>query len=115
VATPERLSEQANVTVTGVVFQPFEPGTGDTAAVIVGGVLSTLTFAQALTEAPELSTAWPQIGCFAPSVLTTIGAVQVEIGYEPGVQLKLTVGSELNQPFAFGAGDTAAAMDGGTG
>ena len=47
-AIPERASEQVKVIVTGVVgIVPSGPGAGDTEAVIVGGVLSSLTVAHA--------------------------------------------------------------------
>ena len=56
-AMPERLSAQAKVTATGVMFQVFDCGAGDGVAVIEGGVMSKFTFAQALAERAELSVA----------------------------------------------------------
>ena len=76
-ATPERLSEHVKVTVAGVLFQPLPEGAGEAAAVIVGGVKSKFTVAQAVADKPEVSTALPQIDWFAPCVLTATGEGQV--------------------------------------
>ena len=59
VAIPARLSEQVNVTVTGVVFQ-IPLGAGDAVALIVGGVLSRLMVTHACADKPALSIAVPQ-------------------------------------------------------
>ncbi len=114
-AIPERLSEQANVTVTGVLFQPLPFAAGDWVAVMLGGVLSRLTVAHAVEDRPVLSTAWPQIDWLAPSALTATGDGQLASGLEPEAQVKLTVTSELFQPLEFGAGVTTAVMDGAAG
>jgi hypothetical protein len=60
-ATPDRESVQANVTVTSVLFHPFPFGTGDSVAVIVGAVSSKLTVATALAEFPAASVTLPMI------------------------------------------------------
>ena len=114
-AIPERLSEQANVTVTGVLFQPLPFTAGDWVAVMLGGVLSRLTVAHAVEERPVLSTALPQMDWLAPSALTATGDGQLASGLDPGAQVKLTVTSELFQPLEFGAGVMAAVMDGAAG
>ena len=116
VAIPERLSAQVNVTVTGVVFHPFGAGVGDATAVIVGGVLSRFIVAQAVAVSPELSVAWPQMDWPAPSELTTTGEAQLATWYDPAEQLNVSVGFELFQPLALGAGVTeATVMEGGIG
>ena len=45
---PESPSEQLNVITAGAVTTPFAPGTGDTVAVMAGGVLSMLSVVLAL-------------------------------------------------------------------
>jgi hypothetical protein len=47
-AMPESPSEQLNVITAGAVTTPFAPGTGDTVAVMAGGVLSMLSVVLAL-------------------------------------------------------------------
>lgn len=71
-ATPESASEQLKVIVTGVdVMIPFALGAGTTVCVIVGGVRSRFTVAQAGgDEFPAASTACPQKVCPLPSVAT---------------------------------------------
>jgi len=58
-ATPDRESEQLNVTVTFVLFQPAELAIGEALAEIVGGVLSILIFGLAVPATPALFTAVP--------------------------------------------------------
>jgi|SRR5271167_780268 len=58
VATPDKESEQAKVTVTGPVLMPLT-GVGVTVAVMVGGVLSKLTETLALAVFPATSVAVP--------------------------------------------------------
>jgi hypothetical protein len=103
------------MTLTGVLFQPFEFAVGVRLAVMVGGVLSRLTVAHALADNPVLSRAVPQMDCFAPSAVTVTGGEQLARGYVPGVQTKLTVGFTLFQPWAFGVGETVAAIMGAFG
>jgi hypothetical protein len=52
---------QVYVTVTGVVFQPLALGVGVTVAVIVGGVVLTLSVTLVEAEFPALSVAVPLI------------------------------------------------------
>ena len=61
-AIPERLSAHEKEIVTGVVVLiPFAPGVGETVAVIVGGVLSSLTVAHPAEDVfPAESVAAPQ-------------------------------------------------------
>jgi hypothetical protein len=59
--TPDKLSEQVKVTVTGVLFQPVAEASGDCVAVIVGGVKSKLTLTQAVAGSPAVSKALPQM------------------------------------------------------
>jgi hypothetical protein len=113
-ATPERLSVQAKVTVTGVLFQLAPLAAGEEVAVIVGGVSSKLTVAQAFAVRPLVSTALPQIDWLAACVLTTIGDWQLAMGFVPGVHVKVTVTLVSFQPLALGAGETEAVIDGGT-
>lgn len=47
-AMPESPSEQLNVITAGPVTTPFAPGTGETVAVIAGGVLSMFRVVLAL-------------------------------------------------------------------
>jgi hypothetical protein len=65
-------------------------------------------------ELPCVSTALPQICWFAACVVTGTGDGQVAIGYEPAVQVKVTVTVELFQPLPFGLGEAAAVMVGNT-
>jgi hypothetical protein len=113
VAIPESASEQVKVTVALPKLM-LPTGAGVTTAVIVGGVLSRLTFTVVVPVLPEVSVTVPLTGWFAPSVLTMTGEGQLCTGYEPAVHVKVTVTLELFQPFAFGAGERVAVMDGGT-
>ena len=67
----------AKVTVTGVLFQPLLLGLGVAVAVIIGGVIPIFSVTFAVLVFPALSVAVPVMTWFAPSVLTTMGAVQV--------------------------------------
>jgi len=59
-ATPDSVSEQVKVTVTGsVVLTPVEFGAGETEYVMTGGVVSMLTVALAVAVFPALSVASP--------------------------------------------------------
>jgi hypothetical protein len=90
-------------------------GVGVTTAVIVGAVSSRLTVSQAWDEElPCVSTAWPQIDWLAPCVVTWTGEGQVAIGYEPAVQVNVTVTVELFQPLLLGLGEAAALVVGRT-
>jgi len=59
-ATPDKLSAQLNDAVTLVLFQPAAFGNGESAVVIVGGVLSMLTVLEVLAVFPATSTAVPE-------------------------------------------------------
>src|SRR5258708_22555868 len=59
VATPDRLSLQANVTDTGDVNHPLGLTDGCVEMAMVGGVRSKLIFGQAEDESPAVSIAWP--------------------------------------------------------
>lgn len=66
--TPERVSEQENVTVTGTLFQPLTFAPGDLEPVIVGGERSMLmspTVADAVL--PALSVHVPVLDWPTPS------------------------------------------------
>jgi len=58
-ATPDGESEQWNVTVTFVLFQPAELAIGKALAVIDGGVLSMLTVTPVVAPTPALFVAVP--------------------------------------------------------
>ena len=58
VLIPDNASEHVKVTVTGtVLFQPFPFGRGETAALIIGTVLSIFKTTEALAVAPDASVA----------------------------------------------------------
>src|SRR5438445_503018 len=59
-ATPDTASAAANVTTTGVLFQPFALAAGDRVAVTTGGVLSMLRVTLAVCVFPALSAAVPE-------------------------------------------------------
>ena len=63
---PLVASEHVNVTVALVLFQPATFGTGLMVAVMIGGVLSRLTLADAEAVFPALSTAVPGNGLLGP-------------------------------------------------
>lgn len=115
VAIPERGSAQVNVTVTGDVFHPFKDDAGDAIAVIVGGVRSRFTVAQAVEERPLVSMAVPQNCWFAPSLETVTADGHELIGFVPGEQVYVTVTLLLFQPLEFGEGETDAITVGGVG
>lgn len=105
VATPDRASEQVKLTVAVVALMiPFAFGTGETVAVIAGGVLSILTVAVVLALFPALSLAVPDAVWPAPSAVSTAGAVQVATPDSASAQTKFTVTSVLFQPKALAAG-----------
>jgi|SRR5689334_8297757 len=56
-SVPESASLQVNVMVAGAVTTPFEPGSGETAAVMVGAVSSMLSVVLALAVCPAASVA----------------------------------------------------------
>ena len=67
---PLVTSVQVNVTVALALFQPAAFGAGVMVAVMVGGVLSRLIVAAVEAVFPALSTAVPEIACWAPSTAT---------------------------------------------
>lgn len=118
-ATPEppALSAQVKLTVTGVVlFQPAV-GTGFTAAMIVGAVLSILTVITLLGALtfPALSVTVCAVDeTDAPSALNIWSAGQAAIPEPPGsAQVKCTVTLLLYQPFDPVPDVTAAEIVGG--
>jgi len=59
-ATPDKLSAQRKLTVTGELFQLKEFGAGTCVAAIVGGVLSMLTGTETVVLFPARSMASPE-------------------------------------------------------
>ena len=62
---------------------------------------------------PAASTALPDTTCPVVSAERTTGPVQSATPLDASVQAKVTVGFELFQPAALGAGDTEGVMRGG--
>ena len=88
-----------NVTVTEVLFQPAAFGVGSTAAVIVGGVVSIETVADADAELPATSSTARETVRSAPSVDTTTGSGQPAPTPEPAsVHVNEIVTGALYQP-----------------
>jgi len=113
-AMPDKESEHVKLMVTGVdVLMPFAFGAGETAAVIVGAVLSMFRVTQKGAEVfPAASTACPQVDWFNPSVVTTTGEGHVCTPDPPSAQTKVTVALELFHPAEFGTGATEAVIVG---
>src|SRR5438445_529416 len=86
--------------VTDVVFHPAAFGAGDAVAVIRGAVLSMFSVTQACAVLPATSTAFPQNGWLAPSVLTGIDAGHVATPEPASEHVKLTTTLLLFQPAA---------------
>jgi len=107
--TPLRLSAQVKPTVTLELFQPAALAAGFEVAVMVGGVLSSLTVTDVVAVNPAVFRAVPEITRFAPSVETVTGA-EHELIPTLSEQLNVTVTSELSQPLALGNGLTVAVM-----
>ena len=59
-ATPDKVSEQANVTMTGPLFQAAALAAGDADAVIIGEEVSMLRVTLVEAELPALSVAVPE-------------------------------------------------------
>src|SRR5262249_26828864 len=109
-ATPESESVTVPVTVT---LDPLTvaPLTGEL-TVTTGGVLSTFKVTVANAVLPARSTAVPVMTCPEPSVVTTIGAVQLATPDVASSHVKLTVTLVLFQEAALAAGDAVAVMVG---
>ena len=60
-STPEPVSEQVKLTITFELFQPLPLGKGIVDGVIVGGVMSILTFTPVVAILPALSVAVPEM------------------------------------------------------
>jgi hypothetical protein len=107
---PGEGSLTAQLTVTGVVFQPAVFGAGLTVGVTTGGVLSILMpLAEAVVlTLPATSVHVPVADNPAPSVLSVTGEVQVAIPDKASVPVKDTTTLVLFQPAALGAGVAAA-------
>src|SRR4030042_34860 len=88
-------------------------GSGEEEAVIVGGVLSMLTVAEAVAIFPAKSVASPLTFCSAPSVVTITGSVTASTPDRLSEALKVTVTSVLFQPLALGSGEAEAVIVGG--
>jgi hypothetical protein len=103
---------QVKLTITSVLFQPFEFGSGEAVAVMVGDTVSMfrVTLTDPLLSA--LSVAVPTTTWFAPCELTVTGPGQTEIPDKASEQINDTVTGVLFHPFAFGGGDVLAAMRG---
>ena len=102
-----------NVTVTEVLFQPAAFGVGTTVAVIVGGVVSIETVADADAELPATSSTARETARSAPSVDTTTGSGQPATPEPASVHVNVIVTGALYQPPESGARSTAAVMTGG--
>jgi len=113
-AIPDNESEHVKLMLTGVdVLMPFAFGAGETAAVIVGAVLSMFSITQKGAEVfPAASTACPQVGWFVPSVVTTTGEGHDCTPDPLSAQTKVTVTLELFHPAEFGAGAAEAVIVG---
>src|SRR5262249_49563076 len=104
---------QLKLAVTLELFQPAEFGGGLAAPVIVGGVLSMLTVAEAVVLFPALSVAVPVTTWLLPSAGNVTGVGQDAIPLDASEQVKFTVALDLFQPAAFGGGATPAVLIGG--
>ncbi len=99
VSTPERVSAQAKVTVTSVLFQPSGLASSTRAAVTDGAVRSMLTpvrVAEALL--PARSVAVPLAPRLVPSALRVTGLGQLSMPERASVQVKLMATGVLFQP-----------------
>lgn len=112
VARPDSASAHSKVTVTLLLFQP-STGVGDTLAVIVGGVRSSLIVVLAVAELPALSRAVPETTMPALSAVTIRAAGHSATPLPVSRQSKLTVTSPRCQPASFGSGDAFACAAGG--
>jgi hypothetical protein len=109
-ATPDKLSLQVNATVAETaVTNPFASGSGETAAVTVGGVLSRLTETLVLAVCAEASVTVPLIVWLARSTDTICAAGHCS-GGTPPAHWNETVTSELFHPAALGAGAAVAVI-----
>ena len=95
---PEPVSVHSNVTVTGVLFQPFAFGGGDWLARIPGGVLSRLMVTIAEAVLPATSVTVPLTTCPAPSVETSCGTAHVATPERSSEHSNVTRTSALFQP-----------------
>jgi hypothetical protein len=114
--TPESASEQFQVSVTSVLFQPFAFAGVRLANVITGEVRSILipVFEIAGLVFPALSVQVPDgEDCPAPSVFTTTGAAQVSRPERLSVPVNVIVTLPLFQLFPFGRGSALATTAGG--
>src|SRR5712692_6673203 len=66
-ATPEPVSVQLNVTVTGALYQPFALGDRSGVALINGAVVSTTVTVNVLVEEFPRASLEPQVTVVAPS------------------------------------------------
>ena len=107
-------SEHEKLTVVSELFHPAAFGVGVTVAAMLGGVLSSFTVTDTVAVFPAVSTAVPTTTWPAVSVVTVTGEVQEAIPLVVLEQVKVTVGLDLFQPAAFGAGLTVAVIVGGT-
>ena len=102
VAIPDGRSVQANVTVTGSVFQPAGPAAGCRVPVITGGIRSTRATVPALVRLPSRSltravTLVPAVEVLLDTVLvTTAGATPTPAS----TPVKVKVTGAPNQPCA---------------
>jgi hypothetical protein len=99
---------QVKLTVTLELFQPLALAGGDTAAAILGRVVSRLTVTLVVALAPAASVTVPLTTWLAPSTEKVCGLGHVTIGAVPGTQVNVTVTGVLFHPAALGVGDTAA-------
>jgi len=110
-ARPDSSSVPVPPTATGEA-KILDPLAGE-ATLRLGGVLSSFTVTDAVAEFPALSIAVPTTISSAVSDTMVTGEVQEAFPLVLSEQVKLTVGSELFHPAAFGVGVTAPAMLGG--
>src|SRR5205085_1551235 len=87
---------------------PAEFEAGDSAAIMLGAVLSRLIATEAAAVFPALSRPVPVVVWLAASVATVTGAEHVSMPLNASVHVKAIITLELFQPNAFGTGDRAA-------
>src|SRR5688572_20864003 len=104
-STPDSSSDPMKLTVTSVLFQPFEFAAGVALALAVGSVLSMFKpLTVVLAEFPASSTAFPLADCPAPSPVRVVFGPQDATPERLSLHVNETVTSVLFQPFVFASG-----------
>ena len=109
VLMPDNGSEQVKLTVTSLLFQPFELAEGLLDPVMVGALLSRRTVTEPLPELPRRSVAlevlvMPDVFAVTESV-AGVGPPPEAMPEPVSVADQLMVTSPLFQPAAFGVGE----------